>query len=110
MRKETECAEAIVESHDHGAFGSEVLAVVPGKSAGAAGEAAAVDPHHDGTSIVGVIRARPHIRIQAVFAARRLTRWSRLCWRRRWSCATATAAASAAATLCRRSRDAGRSE
>src|SRR5688500_9955050 len=104
MREEAERSETVVERHDHRALRREVLAVIPGQTARAAGEAAAVDPHHHGTAIVRAVRAGPDVEIEAVLGARRLA-WRRggslrrggggtRCCSWRGSTATATTAAS----------------
>src|SRR5438874_6402071 len=69
MREETKHAEPIVEGHDHGSLRRQVLTVVPGEAAGAAGETAAVDPDHHRTTVIGVAGAGPHVRVEAVFTA-----------------------------------------
>src|SRR5438128_6824005 len=97
MREETKRAEAIVEGYDHGPLSRQVLTVVPGKAAGAAGETATVDPDHHRTAVIGVVGAGPDVRVEAVFAAGGLARRSgggrsrrrTLSWR---SCRTAPAA------------------
>ena len=61
MREEAERAEAVVEGDDDRTLGGEVLAVIPGHAAGAAGEAAAVDPDHDRPLVAGALRAGPDI-------------------------------------------------
>src|SRR5262249_45097005 len=48
MGKEPKGAQPVIDSHDDRAFAGEVLAVIGGKTAGAAGKASAVNPHHDG--------------------------------------------------------------
>src|SRR6185436_18939456 len=95
VREEPERAEAVVDRDDDRTLGGEVLAVVPGEAAGAAGEAAAVDPQHHGPLVVR-IRAGPDIQIEAVFAASRLTRGRGRCrWRPARSLATRAAAGAA---------------
>src|SRR2546423_13948624 len=74
MREETKRAEPIVESHDHGTLGRQVLTIVPGEAAGTAGETAAVDPDHHGTAVIGVVGACPDVGVEAVFTAGRLAR------------------------------------
>src|SRR5437867_9921476 len=95
MREETKHAEAIVEGHDHGPLSRQVLTVVPGKAAGAAGETAAVDPDHHRTAVIGVVRAGPDVSVEAVFTAGGLAR--RSCEggakRRTRGCRTSAAAA-----------------
>src|SRR5262245_5314166 len=111
MREETERAEPIVEGHDHGSFGREIFAVIPGETAGAPGEAAAIDPDHDRTAVIGVTGARPHVCIETIFAARRLTRRNSLRGRGCLGGGTATTtSATAAAALRGRTCNAGRSE
>src|SRR5262245_60870859 len=96
MREETKRAQTVIEGHDHRTLGCQVFAVIPGEAAGAASEAATVNPDHDGTTIVRVIGACPDVRIKAIFASRRLTwrsslhRRGRLSGRRRGA-TTATA-------------------
>src|SRR5262245_34390760 len=74
MREESERAEPVIEGDDDGTFGREVLAVIPGETAGAAGEASAIDPHHHRTLVVGAGRTRPNVGVKAIFAARRFAR------------------------------------
>src|SRR5262245_32157540 len=107
MCEEAKRAEAIVEGDDHRALGRQVLAVVPRKAAGAAGEAAAVDPDHHGTTVIDVVGARPNVCIETVFAAGRLTRRSSL-WRRS-RCRSGRASAATAAR-CGSSCDTRRAE
>src|SRR5262249_52983431 len=105
VREETERSEAIVEGHDNGSFCSQVFAVIPGEAAGAAGKAAPVNPDHNRTTIVGIIGARPDVRIETVLAASRLPRRCSLCSGSRLSVAT-----SSATSLRRCSCDAGRTK
>src|SRR4029453_11059220 len=76
MREEPERTEPVVEGDDHGTFGREVLAVIPGETARAAGEASAVDPHHHRTLVVRASRARPDVGVEAILTARRFARGS----------------------------------
>src|SRR5262245_53904942 len=74
MREESERAEPVIEGDDDGTFGGEVLAVIPGETARAAGEASTIDPHHHRTFVVGAGRTRPNVGVKAIFAARRFAR------------------------------------
>ena len=67
-----ECSETVVDRDHHNVASSgQVLSVVDRRRAGAAGEAAAVDPEHDRT--VAVVEAgRPDIEGQAIFVNRHL--------------------------------------
>src|SRR5262249_24123254 len=94
-----------IEGHDHRSFGGQIFAVIPGHSAGATSEPAAVNPDHDRATVIGIIGTRPDICIETVFAARRLTCRSRL---RRWR--GLSAATTAAASLSGSSCNARRSE
>ncbi len=97
MREEAERSEAVVQGHDHRSLRREILTVVPRLTAGSAGEAAAVNPHHDRTTIGGALRAGPDIEIQAVFTACGLARRLRhrglsWCRRGRWRRSATTGA------------------
>src|SRR5262249_49145948 len=101
-------AETIVKRHDHRALRSQVLTVVPGHTAGTAGETAAIDPDHHRTAIIGVFGAGPHVRVQAIFATGRFSRRSRGCGS--WSSGRAAPASSPSARACGRARDTRSSE
>src|SRR5262245_15453074 len=99
MREEAKRAESIVEGDDHRTLGREVLTVIPGEATGTAGEAAAVNPHHHRPLVAGGVRARPHVEVETVLAARWLAWRSGWCrWRRCRSCSTWCGAAPA--TFC----------
>src|SRR6187402_139942 len=105
MREEAQRPEAVIHRDDDRSLGRQVLTVIPGETARSASEAATVDPHHHGTTIVRVARARPDVEIQTVFGARRLTRWwSRCCRcgcaRRSARCRSAAAASPTARRTC----------
>src|SRR5262249_32807246 len=75
-RKKPERAEPIVESDDHGTFGREVLAVIPGETARAACEASAIDPHHHRTFVVRAGRTGPDVGVEAILTSCRFARRS----------------------------------
>src|SRR5262245_15536552 len=70
MREEAERAEPIIQRDDDGAFASEAVAGVTRLGARASGEAAAVQPNHDGPAIVGRRGRRPNVQVEAVLAGR----------------------------------------
>ena len=71
VREEAERAEAVVQRDDDGAFAREAVARVARLGARAAGEAAAVQPDHDGPAVVRRVGRRPDVQIEAVLARRR---------------------------------------
>src|SRR3954466_11333460 len=96
MREETERSEAVVDGDDDRSLRGKVLAVIPGNAAGSAGEAAAVDPHHDGPLVVRRTGAGPDVEIETILAACRLARGRSSGRGRRAGCgATRTATAAA---------------
>lgn len=76
MREEAEDAEAVVHRNDDDALFGEVGAVLARLGGGARGEAAAIDPDHDGELVFGFafvdFGGRPDVEVEAVFARARV--------------------------------------
>ena len=63
MREESKDAQPVIETDDNYAFLCEVGAVLSRFRSGARGEAAAINPNHDGQPGTRRSRRRPHIQV-----------------------------------------------
>jgi hypothetical protein len=61
-------AQAVIDGHHDHALAGQIFAVVSNPAAGTVHKSTAVDPDHDGKTIIGRFGRRPDIQIQAILA------------------------------------------